>query len=122
MKPPRWLAAVDRKLLVLGSGLGGLLVVIFILLLVVSNGAGPGKPRGEPTYIKATQRGGALAGELVFPGNDPYEPEFPFVRDQKTRYTLEDIKKLLPEPASLNVDALRKKRKERLEILYSAVD
>jgi len=121
---PAWLSNMDRKRLLMAAGSAVLLIVILILSIAIPAGtrSGSGTPRVKTVPPKATQRGGALAGELLFPGQNPHEPEFPFVRERKSRYTFEDIKKLLPDPAGIDVDSLRKKRKERLETLYSALD
>ena len=123
--PPR-LAGMDRKRLVMYSVLAGVLAILAVLLIALSAGSASrrtlAKAGANEQFSEATQKGGAFAGELLFPGENPYEPGFPFVRERKKRYTFEDIKKLLPDPATIDVDSLRMKRKERLETLYSAVD
>ncbi len=124
MMPPPWLANMEKKRLVIFSFSAVLFLSAVILVVSILAGARSGAKTSPSSAasLEATRRGGALAGELLFPGINPYEPEFPFVRERKSRYTFEDIKKLLPDPASIDVDALRKKRKERLETLYSTID
>lgn len=107
------------------AGLIGLLCLLILLLILalgrVGNRAVPPAP-GLSRDGLVPPGGPALLRIMRRPRLDFMEPAFPLARERKTRYTIEDVERQLPELADDWLENLRQQRKAQLDSILQAVD
>ncbi len=108
--------------LALLAGLGGSVVVLFLLLLVAALRSGPRPVSTETGAAQAAGKaaGTAIASSLVIPGEGVWP--WPLALEPRSRYTEADAAEMRPDLGAIDVSSLTKRRKAQLESILEAVD